>query len=85
MSSASGVRVAIRTRPTAFFDQEEIFVDSANAVSGFEQLEYGTRLPRLRRGGLDGCVNDKGSRRPDLRCGRMIFTAHLLSFAFAGH
>ena len=31
--SRVGVKVAIRTRPTAAFDQDEIFVDAPNAVS----------------------------------------------------
>jgi hypothetical protein len=30
--SRVGVKVAVRLRPTAAFDQDEIFVDPANAV-----------------------------------------------------
>ena len=33
MPSRAHIRVAIRTRPTAAFDQDEIFIDPVNKVS----------------------------------------------------
>lgn len=42
MAQRVGIKVAVRTRPTAAFDQDEIFVDANNAVGTLDLRIWST-------------------------------------------